>query len=131
MKKGLETGQSGAVIGVKEMIRVLTALAHGTDPHTGLVFPPEAPYNHPDTIRTLFAVLERLKNPGDRSGNPDAGERSLSRRWTDELDEELSERYLAGAALPELVREMRRSRGALISRLILLGLIDDADHVRD
>lgn len=111
----------------EEMIRVLQALAHGTDPQSGQVFPEDSPYNHPDTIRTLFSILERLKG----SGSLEPGERSTSRKWSSEQDDELTERYMAGAALPELMRTMQRSRGALVSRLILLGLIDDADHVRD
>jgi len=109
------------------VIRILTSLANGVDPHSGLVFPDDSPYHHPDNIRALFFAIENLKEIQKKG----EGTHNSPLKWNLEQDNELKDRYLAGAALPELMQSMGRSRGALIARLKLLGLIDDADHVRD
>ena len=82
-------------------------------------------------IRALYFALENLKKIPKSGSRHQDGQRHKPGRWTAEADEELRERYLAGAALPELMQIMERGRTALIGRLKLLGLIDDADHVRD
>lgn len=116
---------------LEDVIRVLKSLAQGMDPQSGEKCPGESLLNRPEIIRALFAAVDRLQAVR-KSGVPAVEHPGgSSRRWTAELDEELKERYLAGAALPELMRTLGRGRGALIGRLKLLGLIDDSDHVRD
>ncbi|WP_298768357.1 hypothetical protein [uncultured Shewanella sp.] len=44
-------------------LKIIEALANGIDPLTGEVLPNESPYNHPDTIRALFAVINHIKHP--------------------------------------------------------------------
>lgn len=112
-----------------EIIRILSSLAHGVDPVSGLPFSGDSLFNKPDIIRALFAAVDMIRAGTDRPVRPSGP--GSGQRWTPELDNELRERYLAGAALPELMQSMGRGRGALIARLKLLGLIDDADHVRD
>ncbi len=115
----------------EDAIRILSSLSIGIDPSSGQAYPADSPYNHPDVIRALFTALDFLKKEQDGIRTPAANLHGPSGRWTPKLDEDLRERYLAGAALPELMTALGRGRGALISRLKLLGLIDDADHVRD
>ena len=49
-------------------------------------------------------------------------------RWTAEADAELTASWEAGVKIPELSRRFERSRGAIKSRLVRLGLAD-ADEV--
>ncbi len=127
----MKANESGQKPKLDEVIRILSSLAHGIDPQSGEKCADDSLCNRPDIIRALFVALEHLQDlkKGMRTGSSPC--RGSTRSWTAELDEELKERYLAGAALPELMRIMGRGRGALIGRLKLLGLIDDADHVRD
>lgn len=42
-------------------LEILQALAAGTDPVTGEIFPADSPYNQPEIIRALFFALDELR----------------------------------------------------------------------
>ncbi len=42
-------------------ITIMEALANGTDPMTGEIFPPESPYQDVEVVRALFMATEALK----------------------------------------------------------------------
>jgi len=42
-------------------LEILQALAAGTDPITGEVFPADSPYNQPEIIRALFFAISQLE----------------------------------------------------------------------
>src|ERR1035437_7957565 len=42
------------------VLEILSALAGGRDPATGVTFPPASPYQQADTVRALHAALDAL-----------------------------------------------------------------------
>lgn len=104
-----------------EVIEVLEALAEGIDPETGEVFKEDSPYNQPKVIRALYQALMVFKNysaskPAERAGKP----------WSDSEDRELVEGFRVDRSMAELAKAHQRTRGAIRSRLIKLGEIEDS-----
>ena len=54
-------------------ITIIEALANGTDPLTGEIFPPESPYQNAEVVRALFMATEVLKKVKDRNAPPGKG----------------------------------------------------------
>jgi hypothetical protein len=109
-------------------MHILGALAQGVDPHTGEHFPPQSPYQHPDTVRALFQAVEALAEPAPArpraaaSGLPE----NAGKPWSDAEDLTLAAAFDAGRPLAELAREHRRTRAAIQARLVRLGRIEPA-----
>ncbi|WP_342733753.1 hypothetical protein [Bradyrhizobium sp. B117] len=55
----------------------------------------------------------------ERTGLP----RNNGEKWTAKLDRQLKSRWEEGASADELAREFERTKGAITSRLVLLGLM--------
>ncbi|MBI1394995.1 MAG: hypothetical protein GC151_03365 [Betaproteobacteria bacterium] len=112
---------------------ILSALAGGRDPFSDATFPPDSPYQHPDTVRALFHALHRLQTV--EIASPPAGEprerrsKSASPRtngnagkpWSPEEDTRLAEGFDAGRDPDALASDHGRSRLAVEIRLAMLG----------
>jgi len=96
-------------------IEILQALAAGTDPITGEIFPADSPYNQPEIIRALFFALDELRAVAEK------GNQGLP--WGEEEDELLAERFNEGIKITELARLHSRTYGAIKARLIKLELL--------
>lgn len=118
---------------IREANGIVSALANGVDPITGEVLADESPYNDPNVIRALFTVLkssgglkpakktlEQRQKENVAVGRP----RNAGLPWTEELKEELAERFENGASPGELARHFERTRGAILSELEKQGLIE-------
>lgn len=92
-------------------------LANGIDPMTGEYLPEESVYHSPEVIRALFTVLEKVDGSERRVPAPNAG-----RPWTEDEDERLAEACLSGEPVAQLAKKHGRTRGAIQSRLVHLGL---------
>jgi len=100
-------------------LNILEQLADGVDPHTGEVFAPDSPYQHPATVRALHAALRELgKQAPAAAAPPKAG-----KPWSDEEDQALASAFDAGKPVPELAEAHQRSRFAIEARLAKLGRI--------
>ncbi|MFD2286691.1 hypothetical protein GJU39_22350 [Pedobacter petrophilus] len=77
-------------------LEILQALAAGTDPVTGEVFPEDSPYNQPEIIRALFFAINLLEALAEK------GNQGLA--WGEEEDELFAERFSNGSKVIELVR---------------------------
>ena len=107
-------------------LHIVQTLAQGIDPHTGVVFPADSAYQHPDTVRALFQAAQALAEPlgtRPRAASPDAPA-NAGKPWTDEEDHALAERFDAGQAIPELAAAHGRTRAATQVRLVKLGKIE-------
>lgn len=93
---------------------ILQLLADGIDPTTGELLPDESPYNKPEVIRALFAVLAE---PAPKHSNPNAGQ-----PWSEEEDEQLRNELESGIKTANIAKAHQRSRGAINSRIKHLGL---------
>lgn len=112
----------------QQAIRILRALANGIHPATGESFAADSPYQHPDTVRALFAAVGAL----EAARAPDAGRRkppaslpaNTGSRWTPEEEERLAQGFDAGRSVEELARELNRTRAAIEARLVRIGKLD-------
>jgi hypothetical protein len=103
-----------AIMEAAKTIEILKALAEGIDPGTGEQFPAGSPYQHPDTVRALFAAIRGLENPApENAGRP----------WSQEEDSRLGQAYDSGKSVEELAQMHKRSKWAIESRLARMGKI--------
>jgi hypothetical protein len=104
---------------------ILKSLADGRDPTTGATFPPDSPYQQADTVRALHAALEALDGPPEkkRPANPDRPQLGL--KWAPEEEQRLRDAFTAKTPIPVIATAHGRSAGAITSRLVKLGLIED------
>lgn len=116
----------------EQTLRILNALANGADPATGEQFTADSPYQHPETVRALFAAIKAVEG-GTTSPAPEraAAERSAAppqtgagSRWTEEEEERLGAAFDAGKSVDQLARTHKRSRAGIEARLLKLGKID-------
>lgn len=110
----------------KEIIEVL---ADGFNPITGEEFPPDSPYNNPEIIRALFAIILELNSPAKKQKAQDRNidnnrPENAGLPWTEELKEEVAELYSQGQAIKEIAKHFKRSTGSIRSELTRQGLID-------
>src|SRR5690242_14799625 len=108
----------------QQALRIISALANGTNPITGEIFPADSPYQSPDVIRALFIAVRALetRTPSIAARNePD--EKTTSARtatngnagkpWTAEEDRQLLAAFDAGKSLGELAQTHGRTQGGV------------------
>jgi len=119
-------------------LKIIEALANGIDPSTGEVLPNESPYNNPETLRALFAVIAHIKSPPKKKPklkktieqkqeeNIDKGSpKNAGLPWTDEQRNELAEQFKTDQSFKYLAEIHGRTKGAITSELKKQGLIED------
>jgi len=102
---------------------IVATLAQGIDPHTGLVFPPDSAYQHPDTIRALFEAAQALAAIPPRRAAQGARQ-NAGKPWSDAEDQALAASFDAGEPLAVLAKAHCRSRAAIQARLVRLGKVE-------
>lgn len=113
----------------EQTLRILNALANGIHPATGEKFGPDSPYQHPDTVRALFAALRACESAGapaapERRALPALPQSGSGSRWSVEEEQRLASAFDAGRSVDELARAHGRSRAAIEARLVKLGKLD-------
>ena len=109
----------------QQTLKILNALANGVHPATGQVFAADSPYQHPDTVRALFAAVRALGDATDDSERkPQETAPNTFVRWTAQEEERLAAGFDAGKTTAELATLHNRSRAAIEARLLKLGKID-------
>jgi len=123
-------------LNLDEAREVVMLLADGVDPLTGEVLPDRSPYNDPKVIRALFTILNppKDKKPAKKTReqkqqeNVAAGRpRNAGLPWTEDLKEELAQKFMSGASVDELVRYFERTKGAIQYELVKQGLIEESE----
>ncbi len=107
---------------------IIQALADGVDPYTGDHFPPDSPYQRADTVRALFMALDAMGNPS-RSGEPRPVDPNIPKAgaaWSPAEEQRLSDAFTAHKTIPEIAAAHGRTPGAITTRLVKLGLIEDS-----
>jgi hypothetical protein len=106
---------------------ILRSLADGRDPATGEQFPPDSPYQQADTVRALYVALEALEKGGRRrEPRPvDPNKPKAGGAWSPEEEQQLREEFAARKSFSEIAAVHGRTTGAITSRLVKLGLLDD------
>lgn len=98
--------------------QIIDTLAQGIHPVTGEAMPEDSPYNAPAVIRALFAVSRALDTAPRPRRNPPA---NAGKPWTPDEEARLARRFDEGAAVPQLMAEVGRTRAAVEARLVRLG----------
>jgi len=93
-------------------LEILQALAAGTAPLTGEVFPANSPYNQPEIIRALFLAINQLEALAEK------GKQSLA--WSEEKSELLAQHFNEGAKITQLAKLHSRNYVAIKARLFNL-----------
>jgi len=91
------------------------AVAAGTDPVTGEIFPADSSYNQPEIIRALFFAINELEALAQK------GNQGLA--WDEQEDQLLSRRFNESIKITELAKLHSRTYGAIKARLIKFGLL--------
>lgn len=109
-------------------LTILNALANGIHPATGEQFPADSPYQHPDSVRALYAAVRAVEGaradamPHERK--PASAPANIGSRWTPEEEQRLALAFDEGRRIAELAGRHGRSIAAIEARLLKLGKID-------
>ena len=108
---------------IDEALGVIKALADGVDPNTGEMLPDNSPIQSAIVVRALYtsinALEKNLKSTSRKSNLPD----NAGKPWSDEEDKQVEDEYKSGMTVTEISKLHLRTRGAIQSRLLKLGLI--------
>ena len=105
------------IVKAKEL---LSALADGSDPCTGDLFPQNHVCTQPEMIRAFHELLNVIPSPKKKNLPRNAG-----KPWADIEEEKLLDEFESGMTTSAIAKEHGRSRGAIESRLVALGKISD------
>jgi hypothetical protein len=106
-----------------EAIKIVSALADGHDPLSGLALASDHLCQKPQVVRALCVVVQHLKE-GEQRSLPCAGSsKNAGKGWTQAEKEELMRAYESGATIEQLARKHGRTRQAIQGRLYLLGKV--------
>ena len=113
---------------------IVSTLANGANPVTGDPFSADSPYNHPDIIRSLFAVLAGLKDAGkSKKSFQERQEENLKNNrpknaglpWDEASREMAARKFKAGVSVDDLAHGLERTRGAIVAELKRQGVITE------
>ncbi len=106
---------------------IIDTLAQGIHPVTGEAMPEDSPYNAPPVIRALFAVSQALDTAGAAPARPARPRReappNTGKPWSPEDDGQLRAGFDAGTPTKDLAAALGRTRWAIESRLVKLGVM--------
>ena len=95
--------------------KIVQELADGIDPTTGEIFDDNSVFNKPEVIRALFTLLHAVPDELDSL-------RNAGKPWNTIEDNKLRDEFSLGVKISDIAKEHGRTRGAIESRLDLLGL---------
>lgn len=102
-------------------VAVLEALACGADPRTGAELAPGEVCRQDDVRAALEAALDCLKRVGRKGLEPLP--KNAGKPWDAEETRALCKAFEEGRTVPQLMAAHRRTRGAIIARLRMSGLL--------
>ena len=108
---------------LQKATEIIEVLADGANPITGEVFPPDSPYNNPEIIRALFAIIQELNTLAKKRKAQANKPKNTGLPWTKELKEEVAELYAQGQSFKELAEHFQRTPGGIKSELTHQGII--------
>lgn len=107
----------------EEKLEVIDALMNGVDPITGEILDDDHLVNTRE-VKAIFTTAKTAlmrKKEREKNKRPSAGA-----RWTEEEDAKLVEEYNSGLSIKEIAEIHERSNGAILSRLIKQGFIEES-----
>jgi hypothetical protein len=119
---------------ISDALLVMESLANGYDPVTGQSLPIDSPLHHPQIVRALFTVTRALeaKVQSTRHRDNASGPQRAGAAWNSSEDEQLIAAFRTGDSVNRIAKAHRRSRGAIVARLVRLGYIQkSSDPIED
>ena len=107
---------------------LLTALADGVNPITGELLPSYDSCNQAEIVRALHTAVTTLEKAAKRSSKPQPD--NAGKPWTEEEEGNLVSSYRSGKTASEIAAEHNRSKGAIASRLVKLGIVSFKEEVK-
>jgi hypothetical protein len=103
---------------------IIDTLARGIHPVTGEVMPQDSPYQEPSVVEALLAVQQALDAPPTkpRRARTDLPA-NTGKPWSTDDDEQLRLGFYAGTPTKDLAAALGRTRWAIESRLVKLGML--------
>lgn len=108
--------------------KLLYILADGINPLTGEVLPDSDSCNQADIVRALHAVLMELDKQPQKKRQIQA--ENAGKSWTENEDAQLLHEYRRGAKASELAKIHKRTKGAIVARLVKLGEINERSEAK-
>jgi len=118
------------IIKMADLVVLLEALANGVDPLTGEVLLQRSPYIEPRVIGALFAAAKALRRLQRQPTRPGIRPGKAGLAWTPAEDQLLRDVWLAHVPLAEIARRHQRTRIAIMTRLVRVGLLRRHDPGR-
>lgn len=107
-------------MGTEEALKIMRALASGTNPETGEALEPNSLYRKPQIIKALNRALAALAQEYRRERQKPA---NSGRYWSKDEDAKVCEEVRNGMDFHQIAKEHNRSVGSIVARLIKLGQI--------
>ena len=107
---------------------LLTALADGVNPITGELLPSYDSCNQAEIVRALHTAVATLEKAAKRASKPLPD--NAGKPWTVEEEARLVASYRSGKNGAELAAEHNRTKVAIASRLVKLGIVSFKDEVK-
>jgi len=104
-----------------EALKIVEALADGFDPLTGEIFPPDSPYQNPQTFKALSAAKSALEHLQRSEERRRALPERAGQRWNENESTLLIEEFEQGIHIKELASNHKRTVGAIKSQLLKSG----------
>jgi hypothetical protein len=98
---------------------IISKLASGINPLNGKSLPNDGLYNDPIIIRALLSAAQAMQK---HQGKP----KNSGMPWTQDIKDELSEKYKNGSTVEELSISFERTEGAMKAELVRQGLMDES-----
>jgi len=112
-----------------EAKKIVDALSNGVDPETGEILPAQSTLNNPQVIRALFVAAQALDRAAKRAVRDSSLPGNAGRSWLETEDGELLASFDAGTSIKEIAAKHGRTHGAITSRLVRLGRINERTDV--
>lgn len=109
----------------QEAKMAIESLANGLDPDTGEVLASQSIINSPRVIRALFVAVKALESAEKKDRRPRSLPDNAGRSWSEEEDQTLLASFDRGDAAKRIAAQHGRTIGAITSRLLRLGRIND------
>ncbi len=113
------------IIRAKELLSVL---ADGINPLTGEVLPENDSCNQAEIVRALHTAVTELGKVTEKKVKPQP--ENAGKLWTEEEEKELRLAYQNGLKASEIAKRHKRTRSAIVVRLVRIGEIGNRDEVR-
>lgn len=105
---------------IQEALKIMRALANGTDPETGQPLPEDSICRNQQTVRALNRAVSALVIVEEREKNRPA---NAFRYWSRSEEEKVCEELKQGLDFQQIAKAHDRTVGSIVAGLVKLGKI--------